>query len=223
MTTYLLSALQQRLQSLYEITIPFDVNQFLITDPVLVRCYEGDGPTRDIQEKLLLYQEDDTLDLALYLDQHLLDVLVAHSPWQSLDHRNLDAFLTVLEGVSHFLYASWNALHDRTFSLFELELQAEVDKFVILLTLLCEQRNRDALLSLHHRLFTQVRYSYTLDSFERDRYQKANDYAARFCQEVEPKYFGNQLFRNLRRFYRFTQAQKLAYILTDRKKYPFCY
>ncbi len=37
---------------------------------------------------------------------------------------------TALEGVSHFVYLAWNAGHDKPVSLLELEMQAEVDKYV---------------------------------------------------------------------------------------------
>ena len=47
-----------------------------------------------------------------------------------LDGENLADFWSALEGVSHFTYYAWNAARDKSVSLFELELQAEVDKFV---------------------------------------------------------------------------------------------
>ena len=43
---------------------------------------------------------------------------------------NVADYWTALEGVSHFLYLAWNAGHDKPVSLLELEMQAEVDKYV---------------------------------------------------------------------------------------------
>ena len=47
-----------------------------------------------------------------------------------LNENNVADYWTALEGVSHFTYYAWNAARDKPVSLFELELQAEVDKFV---------------------------------------------------------------------------------------------
>ena len=44
----------------------------------------------------------------------------------------MECFCLALEGVSHFLYLIWNASFDRSVTLLEMELQAEIDKFVML-------------------------------------------------------------------------------------------
>ena len=57
----------------------------------------------------------------------------------SLNEENVADYWTALEGVSHFLYFAWNAGHDKTVSLLELELQAEIDKYVASYLLLKRQ------------------------------------------------------------------------------------
>ena len=71
------------------------------------------------------------LALSLYLDPALLRRLAAADPLERLHGGNVADCLTALEGVSHFLYLVWNASHDRPVSLLELEMQAEVDKFIV--------------------------------------------------------------------------------------------
>ncbi len=71
------------------------------------------------------------LALSLYLDPALLRRLEAADPLERLHGGNVADCLTALEGVSHFLYLVWNASHDRAVSLLELEMQAEVDKFIV--------------------------------------------------------------------------------------------
>ena len=50
--------------------------------------------------------------------------------WSGCTTGNVADYWTALEGVSHFLYLAWNAGHDKPVSLLELEMQAEVDKYV---------------------------------------------------------------------------------------------
>jgi len=60
----------------------------------------------------------------------------------------------LLEGVSHFLYLTWNAHYDRQVSLLDLELQAEVDKFVFAVL----DTEPDDTSRLLERLYQQISY-----------------------------------------------------------------
>ena len=71
------------------------------------------------------------LALSLYLDPELLERLASADPLVQLHAANVADYWTALEGVSHFLYLAWNAGHDKPVSLLELEMQAEVDKYVV--------------------------------------------------------------------------------------------
>jgi len=68
--------------------------------------------------------------MSLYLDPELLERLDRADPMERLHDGNVADYWTALEGVSHFLYLAWNAGHDKPVSLLELEMQAEVDKYV---------------------------------------------------------------------------------------------
>jgi len=125
-----LHSIQRRLERIYEVEVPHNVDDFLVTDADLVARIEEGTDSRTIDEKLLVVQEDDRLDVALYLDRHLVHRLSDDDPNARLHEGNLVDFLTALEGVSHFLYLTWNAAHQRSISLLELEMQAEVDKYV---------------------------------------------------------------------------------------------
>ena len=69
---------------------------------------------------------------------------------------NLADYWTALEGVSHFMYLAWNAGHDRAVSLLELELQAEIDKYVASWWLLREQDPARFPAELHRLLFERT-------------------------------------------------------------------
>jgi hypothetical protein len=90
----------------------------------------------------------------------------------------------------------------------ELELQAEVDKFVLLA--LAEQRTGHAeRVALHRTLFEQVRYLHQAGSEEGDRYRLANDLAARYVRRFDPAAPGGEVRAELCRFYRASQGDKI--------------
>ena len=205
--------LQQRLEDLYEVRTACDVDAFLITDPHLAAALDTGPGARAVPEKLLVHQQDDELSLSLFLDRDLLDALEADSPARRLHEGNLGAFWTALEGVSHFVYLVWNARHDRPVSRFELELQAEVDKYVMAASLLAEQRGGRLPEALHAILFEDAGFDPSLGREERERYVRASNYAGRYCGALHRHLIrcasARRATRELRRFYRLSRQHKL--------------
>ena len=66
-------------------------------------------------------------EVPAYIDAAVLSRLERRDPESALDERNLPDFCTVLEGVSHFLYATWRLRQDHPLSLLELETQVWFD------------------------------------------------------------------------------------------------
>jgi len=208
----LLHKLEAMLHELYALDVGYAVSDFLITDRELARCLDSNG--RNVDEKLLIAEADGEADVALYLERELLDRLDRHDPLMKLDGDNLADFWAALEGVSHFIYYAWNASRDKSVSLFELELQAEVDKFVTTGMLLREQTGREPS-GLHAWLFDSPTLAAELDENERERYRRANRYAARYCRRLEPTLARDgeaAAQHELRHFYRLSQTSKLAHI-----------
>jgi hypothetical protein len=197
------------LHQLYALDVGYAVSDFLITDAVLADSLDAGG--RKVDEKLLIAEADGAADVALYLEQELLDRLTANDPLRCLDGGNLADFWSALEGVSHFTYYAWNAARNKSVSLFELELQAEVDKFVTTGMLLREQTGREPA-GLHGWLFDSPTLAAELGAEERARYRRANRYAAKYCARLSPTADGTAVQRELRHFYRLSQASKLAHI-----------
>jgi len=208
----LLGKLETMLHELYALEVGYAVSDFLITDEALARSLDSGG--RSVDEKLLIAEADGEADVALYLDRELLDRLAHHDPLTRLDADNLADFWAALEGVSHFTYYAWNAARDKHVSLFELELQAEVDKFVTTGMLLREQTGREPG-GLHGWLFDSPTLAVELAEDERERYRRANRYAAKYCRRLLPTLSGDDdaaAQRELRHFYRLSQTSKLAHI-----------
>lgn len=212
-----LSSLQQGLQGIYELDISHDIHDYLITSKELAASLDSGQSFRYTREKLLVHQDEDGLNLSLYLDQEIVRRLADRAFMDQMDHGDIQEFCLALEGISHFVYLIWNATHERAVTLMEMELQAEVDKFVMLTEYLKQYSSKLPRGQLGYLLFQSVLYHHDLSAEEQKRYRMANNYAQRFCQRLEDKYLLNcgeeSLWLNeLRRFYRLNKREKLDYI-----------
>ena len=209
--------LQQRLQTIYEIDAGYDVEDFVFSDTELARAMEHPN-AHEVPEKLLVREHQDGMDISLFLHPELLHKLKRDDPNDSLHHGNLADFCTVTEGVSHFVCLTWNAQHARSVSLFELELQAEVDKYVMSAALLADQLGGCLPHNLPHILFNRPAFHHQLNHSEQQRYRLANAYARHYCHNLHRSLLelGNSILitRELRRFYRLLQHKKLQRIST---------
>jgi len=208
-----LGQLQSLLSDIYALEVSYDVYDFLITDARLADELDAGG--RRVDEKLLIVEEADDASVSLYLGQGLMDRLRDDNPANRLSADNLEDFWTALEGVSHFIYYAWNATAEKSVTLLEMELQAEVDKFIGT-TLLLRQQGENPPPNLHHRLFESARFDVRLSGDELTRYQDANHYAAKYCLKLAPQLSrwnaGSELKKELCQFYRLTQPGKIRHI-----------
>lgn len=209
-----LDRLQTLLEKIYGVSSELRVDDFLISDPCSVRQLHRDG--RDTREKLLISEAGNELDVALFVHEKILDTLAESNPFARLHDGNLDAFWIALEGVSHFLYLVCNAGAGRSVRLLEMELQAEVDKFVATLFLLRSQDVTGSHRRLHHYLFECIEFDAALSPEDLTRYREANRYAGKYCLGLSRGYLSRRrrtgLVDELRRFYRMPQSAKLRYI-----------
>lgn len=209
-----LKRIQRHLENIYEVDVPHDVDDFLVTDPYLLKCV-GDT-SADVDEKLLVLQEGDEVELALYLKQEIVEHLKEDNPTDRLHAGNITDFCTALEGVSHFLYLTWNAGYDRGVSRLELEMQAEVDKYVSTAMLFGSQDDGKVPQQLYTWLFDDPVFDESLDGESLKRYRDANYYASRYCSQIETRFFrerrSGSLINELRRFYRLPQHHKIRRI-----------
>lgn len=211
-----IAKLQRQLERLYDVSAGHDVEDFLIHDAALATRLENNPAARTIPEKLLLHETGDGVDVALYLEQALVSRLREDDPTERLHAGNLADFLIAVEGVSHFLYLVWSATHDRRVSLLELELQAEVDKFMLSALLIAHADHGRVPAGLHRLLFDAPAFDPQLDAELATRYRVANDYARRYCAWVQQRYMARRgeggMMSELRRFYRLSHHDKLSRI-----------
>ncbi|MFO1469182.1 MAG: hypothetical protein U1F35_22485 [Steroidobacteraceae bacterium] len=207
--------LQRLLEHLYDLDGGPDVGDFLVTDRRALLGLQPCNDSRRLDEQLLLAQTEDGAAVSLYIDAAVLSRLERRDPESALDERNLPDFCTVLEGVSHFLYATWRLRQDHPLSLLELETQAEVDKFALTVLLLAQQREGSHPAHAFGWLFEAVRFDERLTPEQLDRYQCAHHSAARYCRFLERRFVRRgravmpPMLRELRRFYRLGHSAKL--------------
>lgn len=210
----LLSNMQNNLEEIYEVSVPQDIIDFVITDKRFAELISNNPVDKDSQEQLLIATDDDCLDISLYLDNDLVNRLGNLYPSQHSDKQDLHDFWIALEGVSHFLYLTWNAGYDRPVSQLELELQAEVDKFVSVTTAISSNNDVATLQTIWSMLFASPTFKSNLEQENLLRYQKANAYASQYCQNLmamQNKSTGS-VQNELRRFYRLNQRDKISRI-----------
>lgn len=211
--------LQTLLADLYDAPSAHDVHDFLITSPTVAAALQHADRPPDTDEQLLIAESEDGVELGLYVDGAVLDRLQQRCPLNALDESNLADYCTVLEGVSHFHYVTWSARHDRSVSLLELEVQAEVDKYASALSLLLAQNGGRFPGDLFRRLFAACDLLPHLDDEERRRYTEAHRCAARFCERLEARFLRRRqarpaaLLAELRSFYRLGSHAKLRHAL----------
>jgi hypothetical protein len=129
---------------------------------------------------------------------------------------DLDPLCQIIEGVSHFVYLADRARAERETTQLELELQAEVDKFVVLAAWLGEP-DLTASATLRRRLYEDVAYAHEESTEHGDRYRLANVRAHSFVRRLERDYLKARRWGDmraaLRQFYRMGQEEKLRVAL----------
>lgn len=155
---------------------------------------DGEGA----REVVLVREEAGAVELGLRLPRRLTE-----AEWHELD---LDERCQLVEGVSHFLLLCERARSDRSTTHLELELQAEVDKWLVLSNAARLPAGEDG--ALREALFDDVTYV-----SEDERYRTANAFAARFTHRLSRHHAGGraprEMRRTLARFFWAGQEEKL--------------
>jgi hypothetical protein len=212
-----LAFLQRELEAIYGVEAP-RVQEFLVGGDAA----RAAGRAPRAPEELLVLEEEDGVSLGLYLDEQVVAAAARadpHDPRPRLTARAaLGKVACAAEGVSHFVYLATRAAEGQSVSLLELEVQAEVDKFALLLLHLWRRGLRRMSAALRRRLFERVRFHAWLRSEELHRYREANRLGGGYARWLEGRYVQDAdiegLVRELRRTYRRAGGDKIAYLGT---------
>ena len=209
-STQILETLQNRLQQRYDVYVPYNVNQFVCHSATHLQAVSNNN---SLAPEMLFYRQDgDNLDISLYIDSKLLEKIEARHLQTDWSGERFNDCCMLLEGVSHFLYLTWNAHYDRQVSLLDLELQAEVDKFVFAVL----DTQADDTGRLLERLYQQISYRDELTPVLKKRYEIANEFAHVYCTWLAENFAlyptDRKLAAELARFYRLNGVAKQQHI-----------
>ncbi len=211
-----ISFFQEELEAIYGVQAPRVVD-FLL-DREGARASAGREPRTP--EALLVRESEQGLELGLFLDDEVVQATATadpHDPRPLLTAASaLPRLACAAEGVSHFVYLATRAAAGRPVSLLELEVQAEVDKFALLVLHLWRRGLRRLSPALRRRLFERVRYHAHLAADELERYRFANRLGGGYARWLEDRYVDpadvDGLLRELRASYRLGGGEKFGYL-----------
>lgn len=216
MTESLIQTVQTRIEGIYGIAVGESAQDYLISRDELAALLPTQQRTVVPKELFLVNPKpaDDTLEIALFFDPELTQNLVTNDPLHKLDAVNISDFCTLVEGVSHFVYYLHKASLEHEITELELELQAEIDKFVLLsFSIEAPSSERHRILEL---LFEDYCLHKNLKPEQEERYRTATKLARKYChgllkdlQQTGPE----EVLQEIRTFYPLRQEQKIQYIM----------
>lgn len=212
----LIKQIQSHIHSIYGIDVGEEAADYLIGENELISLLPAQQRTVIPRELFLVNPrpQEDTLEIALFFDENLKKNLAANDPLTRLNDENISDFCTVIEGVSHFVYYLHKAALEHDITELEMELQAEIDKFV-LLSFFAEAlpHEKYQLLDL---LFENYFLVADLLPEQAERYQTATGLARKYCYELLKRFKSadpTALLKEIRSFYPLRQDQKVRHIL----------
>lgn len=200
------SELQKTIETIYRIDRTACVADFRIGEEVL-SCFAESASVDHNREALLVREHGEIVDLALFISD---EVMLRARAFAEQGEGHLDEFCVATEGVSHFVYVTFCGDQDRGVSQIELELQAEIDKYLVL-KLAYPQLSEE----LVPRLYDRFRLSERLTHRERERYTVANRAGRRYARWLHREFSrgrGEKALCDARDLYRKPLASKLEHI-----------
>jgi len=215
----LLTTVQEQFEKIYQLPQYLSIEDFLINQETLEKLKGMQSKhltTPNLKGLMLLLPEEDELSLAIYLNDQVMKNLYKYSPSQGLNEKNINDFCIMAEEVSHFLYVTWKAQHSIQITNLELELQAEVDKFIICTFYCSNCEDRFNRLPLKELLFETFSLEKNLSKESKSRYYTASKLALHYCHFLENHFIKKdhlrQMMGEIRKFYRLSQTDKISHI-----------
>lgn len=160
------------------------------------------------REGLFVREEGGAVEMALHLPP------LQKKDFDLEDDQSLDPMCQLIEGVSHFVYLADRVTASREATQLELEVQAEVDKYVFLSYAL-RAFHPETSRSLRTRLYEGIRYCHEASTEQGARYRLANETAHRFVHRLETECLARgrigDFLGALRTFFRSGQEEKLRH------------
>ncbi len=190
------TSLLEQLRGLIERTYGFesglvDLGRYVVGNAGYRRFYAGREASTRVdsateQARTLVREVPGALRACIYYPDELIATLERQPPQRGLFDCNVDAFSTLVEELDHLLLLVWRKRQGRSVSLFELELQANVTKHLVLSYFLAAGRPRlepQERLWLRHHLFEKGSFV-DADPDVAERYRQAARGAVKFIDAL---------------------------------------
>jgi len=222
-------SLLEKLQGIIERTYDLqpgvgEIGPYVIGDQGYRTIYSGLQAAGKVTDKVmspscgartLLRRDGDGLAVSVYYPDSLIECLERNDTTRRLDDGNVDAFTVLVEELDHFLVIAERFRSGGAISLLDLELHANVTKYLMLKLFVGRMRRLTRLSQvdsawIRFHLFEKGDYV-DADPDVRARYHDASRFAARYVRQLDllP---ATQRPRQLRRFHRMSPQAKIAHI-----------
>jgi hypothetical protein len=213
----LLKKIQQQFEAIYRLPPLLSIEDFLISQETLEQlAAQKQNLPLTRRGMMLLLPERDEMRVAIYLHNQVMDNLYTYNPFIGLNENNIQAFCIAVEEVSHFLYTTWKVQQSLPITTLELELQAEVDTFILCTLYHLSHGSAIFCSSLMEFLFDSFHVAHDLPSESQHRYSTANTLVRHYCYFLDDRFIKKSLFplmmAEIRKFYRLGQTDKISHI-----------
>lgn len=216
----MLSRIQKIIERIYDVETFLNVEDYVIEEPL--SCCLMTKPGLNIGSSsskgcIFISQIGKDLEITVYIDRETVSNLKGHNVMQGFHRKDISDFFIAAEEVSHFVYAVWSAIQRRQITIFEMELQAEVDKYITAI-LYSGSINKGKIPAMEIKkcLFEDSILQPDLQPEEKERYKSANRLAMNYCHYLESNYLKKNdlpsMLRDIRHFYRLGQNGKISRI-----------
>ena len=217
----LLDAVRGLLERTYRLRSPIrDLSPYVIGDAGYRAIYGDDRVVTAAGSahggaKTLVRETADGIRAAIYYPDSLIARLEEHSPWRGVGEENVEAFAILVEELDHLLCIADRAAIQRACSLLELELHANVSKYLVLSRFVAGAHGKplaeDDKIWLRWQLFHRWNWS-DPEQGTRERYHEATRWAVRFLDGLERVQEREHKLVLLRRFHDVGAGEKLELI-----------
>lgn len=211
----LLNQVQNQLETIYGIGLAERAEEFLINKNEARDLM----PQTEIPKELFLARKpsNETVEVALFLDTNLLENLNRNDPFISINENNLNDFCVLIEGISHFVYFLWKSHNQHSITQLEMEIQAEIDKYLMLLFYSQTNDKSNTMTQVFDKLFANFTLIEMFAYGHRAQPNTALDLAMRYCHRLQNKWRNkndfSEIINEIRRFYNFSHEEKIRHII----------
>ncbi len=218
----LIEELQRKIEKTYALDTGItNIEEFVIGDKGYKEFYVQEEIRTVVNNnsgsQVFIRDMGNTLKVSIYYPDELIKVLEDNDPRIGLHDDNIDACASFVEELDHFLFIAQNFKFKRPFSLLELELQANVTKYLVLKYFIALQNKSIRLREfdkeyIRYHLFYKRKYDIE-DPIEKTRYEDAKIFGMIYTSYIDLLSHEDRL-RDLRQFSRMTCSSKIKHILS---------